>query len=103
MNQQPQVDLRRHRRLRIILTNHQNSAVKAVPRTAFRKWAKTFGLVEGRKLLLESDGELTILLDFLIYHHRQRGTTLVQKYLATLPPSAHRRTFCVVPSAIPGH
>ena len=61
--------------------------MKAVPRTAFRKWAKTFGLVEGRKLLLESDGELTILLDFLIYHHRQRGTTLVQKYLATLPPS----------------
>ena len=87
MNQRPQVDLTHHRRLRSILTSHQNQAVKSVPRTAFRKWGKTFGLVEGDKLLLESDGELTILFDFLIYHHRQRGRTLAQKYLGALPPS----------------
>ena len=87
MKQQPQVDLIHHRRLRAVLTHHQNRAVQSVPRTAFRKWAKTFGLGEGDKLLLESEGELTILLDFLIYHHRQRGRTLAQKYLAGLPPS----------------
>lgn len=87
MNQQPRVDLKHHRRLRAILTHHQNRAVQSVPRTAFRKWAKTFGLVEGDKLLLNSDGELTILLDFLIYHHRQRGRSLAQKYLARMPPT----------------
>jgi hypothetical protein len=73
--------------LRAVLTNHQNLAVRSVPRTAFRKWGKKFGLVEGDKLLLDSEGELTILFDFLIYHHRQRGRTLAQKYLAGLPPS----------------
>jgi hypothetical protein len=85
MSQQPHVDLKHYRRLRAILTRHQNAAVKSVPRTAFRKLAKTFGLLKGDKLLLESEGELTILFDFLIYHHRQRGKTLVQKYLARLP------------------
>ena len=85
MNRQLRVDLKHHRRLRAVLTSHQNRAVQSVPRTTFRKWAKTFGLVEGDKLLLESEGELTILLDFLIYHHRQRGKTLVQTYLAKLP------------------
>ena len=54
---QPNVDLRRHRRLRAVLTNHQNLAVRSVPRTAFRKWGKKFGLVEGDKLLLDSEGE----------------------------------------------
>jgi hypothetical protein len=85
MNRQLRVDLKHHRRLRAVLTSHQNRAVQSVPRTTFRKWAQTFGLVEGDKLLLESEGELTILLDFLIDHHRQRGKTLVQKYLAKLP------------------
>ena len=87
MIQQPRVDLKHHRRLRAILTRHQNLVVRSVPRTAFRKWAKTFGLLDGDKLLLGSEGELTILFDFLLYHHRQRGRTLAQKYLATLPPS----------------
>ena len=40
--------------------------------------------------------ELTILLDFLIYHHRQRERTLVQKYLASLPPSDGDGEFSVL-------
>ena len=83
----PEVDLKLHRRLRAVLRGHQNAVVRTVPRTAFRKWAKRFGLLEGDKLVLESEDEMTILVDFLIYHHRQRGKTLVQKYLARLPPA----------------
>ncbi len=87
MTKRPQVDLKHYRRLRAILRRHQNAAVKTVPRTAFRTAARKLGLLEGDKLLLESEGELTILFDFLIYHHRQRGKTLVQRYLAKLPAS----------------
>jgi hypothetical protein len=83
----PAVDLNHHRRLRAVLTRHQNLAVTTVPRTALRKWAGAFGLLEGNTLQLDSDGELTILFDFLVYHHRQRGKSLVQKYLAALPPT----------------
>src|SRR5687768_14110791 len=83
----PAIDLNHHRRLRAILKNHQNRAAKTVPRTAFRKWARTFDLLVGDLLLVETDAELTILFDFLIYHPRQRGRTLAQKYLASLPPT----------------
>lgn len=87
MNKPAPVDLKHHRRLRAILSHHQNAAVETVPQTAFRKWGQTFGLLEGRNILLESEGELTIFFDFLVYHHRARGRTLARNYLAKLPPS----------------
>jgi len=85
MKQQPHVDLKRHHRLRAILRKHQNAVVTTVPRTALLGWAKRFGLAVGNRLLLETEGEMVILFDYLIYHHRQRDTTLVQRYLAGLP------------------
>ena len=85
MKQQPHVDLKRHHRLRAILIEHQNAVVTTVPRSALLSAAKRFGLAVGDRLLLETEGEMVILFDYLIYHHRQRDTTLVQKYLARLP------------------
>ena len=65
---------------------HQNAAVKTISRTILRKCARMFDLLDGDTLLLESDSELTILMDFCIYSHRHRRTTLMAKYLAKLPP-----------------
>jgi hypothetical protein len=66
MTHPPLVNLKHLRRLRAILTRHQNAAVRSVPRSALRKWAKTFGLLQDDHLLLESDGEMTIPFDFLV-------------------------------------
>jgi hypothetical protein len=44
-----------YRRLRVILRKHQNAAVKTISGTTFRKCAKTFGMLDGKKLMLESD------------------------------------------------
>lgn len=87
MKRTPAIDLRHHRRLRAILRHHQNAATTTVPRAAILKWAREFGIAEGDTLQLESNDELIILFDFLIYHHRRRGRTLAQNYLAGLPPT----------------
>ena len=81
------VDLDHHRRLRAILKNHQNAAVKLAGGPAMRRAAKDFGLLRGKTLEIETDGELTILFDHAIYDRRHRGTTAVQRYLAGLAPT----------------
>jgi len=79
-------DWEEYQRLRVILRQHQNAAVKTISGFTFRKCAKTFGMLDGNKLMLESESELTILMDFCIYSHRQKRT-LMEKYLAKLPPT----------------
>ena len=76
-----------YHRLRGLLTHHQNAACKTISRGLLRSSAKMFGMLEGNKLLLESDSELTILMDFCIYSRHQKGKTVVEKYLAKLPPT----------------
>lgn len=81
------IDLEAYRHLRTILCQHQNAAVKTISRTTLHKCAKTFGMLDGNNLMLDSDSELTILMDFCIYSHRQKGKSLTGKYLAKLAPT----------------
>jgi hypothetical protein len=84
----PEVDLVRHRRMRLLLKAHHNAVVDAAPRTAFRTIAKKFGLLDGDELMLETDGELIILFDYMIYSHRLRnGRTPVERHLSKLKPT----------------
>jgi hypothetical protein len=73
--------------LRSLLRDHQNAVVETVPLTTFTKAAKAFGLLAGKKLMLESNDELTILFDHIIYDRSNRGRIPVQRYLAKLPPT----------------
>jgi hypothetical protein len=83
----PAVDLARHRRRRQILRAHQNSAVDMISPTAMRRCARRLGLLEGNDLRLESESESIILKDHIIYDHRERGRSVVDRYLAKLPPA----------------
>ena len=85
--QPPAIDLARHRRRRQILRAHQNAAVDMISPTAMRRCARRVGLLDGDQLLLESESELIILKDHVIYDHRERGRSVVDRYLAKLPPS----------------
>jgi hypothetical protein len=85
MNDSPAVDLDHHRRLRAILREHQNGAAGTCSAAAFRRAAKEFGLLEGNQLGLESDEELIILVDHVIYDRPDRGKTAVRRYLSKLP------------------
>ena len=85
--QLPSVDAKRHERFRMSLRRHQNAAVKAIPTPLMRKVARELGLLRGNQLAIDSDGELVILFDHLIYDRKNRGKTTAQRYLEQLPPS----------------
>jgi hypothetical protein len=48
-----------------------------------------FGLLDGDELMLDTDDELKILFDYMIYSHRGRrnGRTPVERYLSKLKPT----------------
>src|SRR3982750_1596939 len=81
----PSIDLERHQRLRAILRRHQNAAAATVPIPLMRKCGRDFGLLKGKQLQLETDGELIILMDHALYDRRDRGKTTAQRYLEKLP------------------
>jgi hypothetical protein len=83
----PTVDSERYQRLRTILRGHQNAAVATISKPLFTRTARAFGLLRGKQLELESDAELTILMDHVIYDRDDRGDrgeTPVRRYLRQL-------------------
>lgn len=93
VKQRPVIDLELHRRWRAVLRGHQNRVVGTLARPVMRGVAIEFGLLEGDTLLLETNDELTILFDHLIYDRPQQGKTAVERYVAGLPATddAHER------------
>ncbi len=83
----PPVDQEKHSQIRVVLQKHQNTVVKTVSKAAFNRTAKKLELLDGEQLMLESESELVILYDHLIYDRRTRGKTPVERYLAKLPKS----------------
>jgi hypothetical protein len=81
----PSVDADRYRTLRAVASRHQNAAVAKVSKTAMNRGATDMGLLDGKTMLLETDQELTILFDHLIYDRVSRGKTPMQRYLDKLP------------------
>jgi hypothetical protein len=79
-----EINLDEYRRLRDLIRRHHSAVVETLPRATLLKCAKMFGLLRKNKLLLESESELTILMDYCIYTHRQRGRSLMDLYLAKL-------------------
>jgi hypothetical protein len=83
----PNVDLKRHEHLRSIVRAYQNAAAAKIPIPLLRRAAREFGRLQGKQLALDTDGELIILMDHVLYDRADRGRTTARRYLDALSPT----------------
>jgi hypothetical protein len=79
------VDLDLYRRRRKRLSAHCNRGAETLTRSVVRKVAGKLGVLDGDDLLLESESELFILMDFCLFAESRKGQTFMDRHLAAQP------------------
>ena len=61
--------------------------VKTLSRSVLDEGGKKLGILKGNVLTLDSDDELSVLMDYCIFDVRRRGLNAVERYLQKSPPA----------------
>jgi hypothetical protein len=82
--------LTRYRRLRQISKEHHHAVLSIIAPDVLLDWAKRLGLTEGKKVLLESEHEMTLAEDLAIYLPKLGRSHPVDRYarVAQLAPGS---------------
>jgi hypothetical protein len=72
--------LTRYRRLRQISKEHHHAALNIIAPDVLLDWAKRLGLTEGKKVLLESEHEVTLAEDLATYLPRPGRSHPLDRY-----------------------
>jgi hypothetical protein len=73
-------------RLRAVARELNNRLVESLSRAVLDEGGKKLGILKGNTLLLDSEDEISVLMDFCIYNVRRRGQNAVERFLANSPP-----------------
>jgi hypothetical protein len=76
----------RYRQIRKALSSIQNAAVATIPASVFRTCGKRLGILQGKTLVLDTEDESSVLMDYCIYDGRQGDVSVVERYLIDHPP-----------------
>jgi len=84
-----------YHRLREVSRTLHNRLIKALPKTTLTEGAERLGLLSPGSghhgedvLLLEDEYEISVLMDYCLYHGRRNGGTVMDQALADDPPAA---------------
>jgi hypothetical protein len=107
--------LARYQHLRQVGLELNNRLVQTLPRRALDEGGKKLGILKKNTLILDSEDEIAVLMDYCLHDVRSHGLNAIERYLAESPPpdgsdehiilEAKRRahfTLVVVESAEPG-
>lgn len=75
----------RYRRLRAAAYNLGNKLASTLPADVIHEGGKKLGLLHGRKLILDSEDQLSVLMDYCIYNVFRDDRNAIDRYLANLP------------------
>ena len=76
----------RYQHLRSVGTDLNHKLVRRLSRETILEGGKKLGLLRGKQLVLGSDDELPVLMDYCIFNMRQRGCSVIEQYLAESSP-----------------
>src|SRR5262249_9409140 len=65
-----------------------NALVGRLKKDVMEEGGKKLGILKGNALILDSEDELSVLMDYCIYDVRRKGRNAVEDYLADSPPPA---------------
>jgi hypothetical protein len=77
--------LARYRRLREVGRAVNNTLVERLPRDVLDEGGETLGLLKGNKLILDSEDEIAVLMDFCIHDIRRAGLNAIDHLLVEAP------------------
>lgn len=75
-----------YKRLRPTRLRLNNELVRRLPSDVLREGAKRIGMLHRGTLVFDSEEEMSVLMDYCIYHVHQRGRNAVERYLCDCPP-----------------
>ena len=75
--------LDRYRRFRMLSKEHNSAAVKRTPTDAFIEQARRLGIARGRTLRLNSEDELALVWDLVIYARREGRQRALDRYASS--------------------
>ena len=64
-----------------------NALAESLPKGVFEEVATRLGILRGKEVLLETEDEITVLVDMGIFDIRRDGQTTVQRFLRDKPPA----------------
>jgi hypothetical protein len=79
--------LPRYKRLRKVAIPLNNRLAK-LPKDILDEGGKKLGILKGKTLVLDTEDEIVVLMDYCIYDVRRQGRNAVERYLAESRPAA---------------
>src|SRR6476659_8597276 len=80
--------LPRYKKLREAGVQLNRRLVKTLSRSVMGEGGRKLGILEGNELLLDTEDEMSVLMDYCIHDVRRYGLNAVERYLQSSPPPA---------------
>jgi hypothetical protein len=78
--------LARYRHLRQVGLELNNRLVETLPKRTLDEGGKKLGILKNNVLVLDTEDEIAVLMDYCLHDVRRQGLTAVQRFLAKTPP-----------------
>ena len=78
--------LPRYKHLRKVALKLNNRLVKTLPKSLLEEGGKKLGIFKNNTLILDSEDEIVVLMDYCLYDVRRQGANAVERYLRHSPP-----------------
>jgi hypothetical protein len=79
--------LRYYQELRSAGRELNDRLIKQLPKAAIEECGKKLGMLKKKTLVFGSENELSVLMDYSLYHYRRNGVGVVSRFLSMSPPS----------------
>src|SRR5207244_4376895 len=78
--------LARYQHLRRVALPLNNRLVETLPKNVLDEGGKKLGILKKNVLVLDTEDEISVLMDFCLYDVRRQGVNAIERYLAESPP-----------------
>src|SRR5580698_683308 len=78
--------LPRYQQLRQLAVKLNTRLVERLPKDALDEGGKQLGILKGKTLVLDTEDEIAVLMDYCLYNVRRQGMNTIERYLAEAPP-----------------
>ncbi len=84
----PQDLVARYRRLRGVCKDLNNAMVHRFAKDALHEGGRKLGMMQGNTLVFGNEDDMSVLMDYCLYHVRRNGRNAVEQYCCDHPPVA---------------
>ena len=78
----------RYRRLRGVCKDLNNAMVHRFAKDALHEGGRKLGMMQGNTLVFGNEDDMSVLMDYCLYHVRRNGRNAVEQYCCDHPPLA---------------